>query len=79
MQSFTTHLYIQYQKQHCKLLHTCRAVVYELLYDELDPFKKQNAPIDEGTTKRAEYAAAISRSQVTHNPKMVHTSGLSAM
>jgi hypothetical protein len=49
-----------------------------LLYDELEP-KKETAPIDEGTTKRAEYAAAISRSQVTHNPKMVHTSGLSAM
>jgi hypothetical protein len=59
-------------------LYTCRAVVYELLYDELEP-KKENAPIDEGTTKTTEYAAAISRSQVTHNPKMVHTSGLSAM
>jgi hypothetical protein len=60
-------------------LYTCHAVVYELLYDELEPLKKQNAPIDEGTMKTTEYAAAISRSQVTHNPKMVHTSGLSAM
>ena len=66
-------------KKHCILLYNCPAVVYESPYDELDPWRKENAPIEEDPRMITEYAAAISRSQVTHNPKMVHTSGLSVM